>query len=262
MGSKWDEEVYECENDIMGLCISFLIVQACRFNITGILPNSLGIEEKKYVHGTHASLLMALLAFLSAVSTIVLVRVHGMFPKEVTPGTFLSLCKRMMIALRITASMCIAWCLMTLAKWRITWIIGDPNLLHSRVILACVVSVFAFVIILVLDKVADLDCTGRDTDTAIFSFIWAHGILVGFSWEQSFDGALEVIAEHAFDPTLATLMMATAVAIFVIYPWRLYILPRVIRKEKEWDSRHGEETVMAIGGDEGVYQQYTSLDRQ
>merc|ERR1719426_773280 len=37
---KWDEETYEAENDISSLAISFLLLQATRFNLTGIMPDT------------------------------------------------------------------------------------------------------------------------------------------------------------------------------------------------------------------------------
>jgi len=43
---KWDEETEEAENDVMGLTLSFLTINAMRFSLTGCLPNQEGKEDE------------------------------------------------------------------------------------------------------------------------------------------------------------------------------------------------------------------------
>lgn len=243
--TKWDEEVFECENDVCGLCVSFLTVQAVRFNLSGVLPNSLGIEEtpEDYMHPLSCILSLLGATFGFVILTVLLVNLHSQLPARVTPGTIQSFVKRSVSIMKIVCSMGISWGLVYTGKWQIAKVeqIGSPNAIASRVILACIVSIVAFLIILSLDKVADLDCTGKDADTAIFSIIYAIGILVGFAWEQSFDGGLEVLAEKCPYPVLAELGMTLLVSLIVVYPWRKYILPKEIELSVGWSIRHGEE---------------------
>ena len=44
----WDREVIDAENDVTGLCISFLLVQAVRFKLTGGLPEVNKIQDAIY----------------------------------------------------------------------------------------------------------------------------------------------------------------------------------------------------------------------
>eukprot|EP00812_Abedinium_dasypus_P000092 NODE_1011_length_1269_cov_325.932455.p2 GENE.NODE_1011_length_1269_cov_325.932455~~NODE_1011_length_1269_cov_325.932455.p2 ORF type:complete len:212 (-),score=53.76 NODE_1011_length_1269_cov_325.932455:619-1218(-) len=124
---------------------------------------------------------------------------------------------------------------------------------HNRVVLAILISFVAFLIILGLDKIADLSCTTSTTDNAIFSIITALGVLVGFAWEQSFDGGLEIVSELTPHPIKTELMLAIFVAAIVIEPWRRYILKQVLHHMKAWEERNamneeGEEDLPVVGG--------------
>merc|ERR1719359_550423 len=103
----------------------------------------------------------------------------------------------------------------------------------SRVVLALIVSFTAFGIIFVLDKIADLESTGESTDQGIFSIIGGLGILVGFSWEQSFDGGVEAIAALTSRPLMAECGLALLVTIVVMPAWQKYILKTVIELADE-----------------------------
>merc|ERR1712066_208316 len=56
------------------------------------------------------------------------------------------------------------------------------------------------------------------------SIINALGILVGFAWEQAFEGAAGCISSLAPDPVWTKLGQALLVGIIVIPAWRKYIL--------------------------------------
>merc|ERR1719487_479671 len=79
---KWEEEVFESENEIAGLQVSFLTLQACRFNITGVLPNNLGIELEHYIHPTICSIKLGCLSLFFVFATIGLVLLLSQFKEE------------------------------------------------------------------------------------------------------------------------------------------------------------------------------------
>jgi len=134
---------------------------------------------------------------------------------------------------------------MYVGKWQMARIItpDSPNQLHARVILAIVLSAAAGVTIFFFDRLADDDCTDSNADQAIFQAIESLGLGVGFAWEQSFDGALEILAEQStlVNPVVVELILAILVALVVIEPWRLFILSKVIRMGKEWMERQKAE---------------------
>eukprot|EP00928_Gymnodinium_smaydae_P093823 TRINITY_DN7814_c3_g1_i1.p1 TRINITY_DN7814_c3_g1~~TRINITY_DN7814_c3_g1_i1.p1 ORF type:complete len:618 (+),score=103.03 TRINITY_DN7814_c3_g1_i1:146-1855(+) len=248
MMTRYEETVTEAMNDVSSLAVSFLTVQACRFNISGVLPNDLGIEESHYVHPWTCSLYLIILSVAFCGCTILLVTIAKRFPEDVTPGTWQSMCKRAIEVARTAAAMAMAWCLLFASKWELARNVpslGNPNFIKSRVILAIIISMFAFGVINSLDKLADSDHTTAETDESIEHIITAIGILVGFSWEQSFDGGAEVLAERTPQPVVAQLVVAFVVASIVITPWRRHILQTVMdldekRKDKE-EAKEDEE---------------------
>jgi len=97
-------------------------------------------------------------------------------------------------------------------------------------------------VILGLDMISDMGLSGGQAGSlSIFSMIESLGTLVGFSWENSFEGGVEVIAKLTADPVIAELGLAVIVTVIVIVPWRRFILTQVLKKEKEWDERHRQK---------------------
>merc|ERR1712050_450503 len=88
-----------------------------------------------------------------------------------------------------------------------------------QVIVAIIVSGVSFFIIWTFDKIEDAQIL-PDASKAIEAMIDALGILIGFSWEQSFDVAVDVISESVdkFIPkTIGKLLMSLALT-SVVFP--------------------------------------------
>eukprot|EP00747_Dinoflagellata_sp_TGD_P149324 gnl/TRDRNA2_/TRDRNA2_177001_c3_seq17.p1 gnl/TRDRNA2_/TRDRNA2_177001_c3~~gnl/TRDRNA2_/TRDRNA2_177001_c3_seq17.p1 ORF type:complete len:315 (-),score=80.15 gnl/TRDRNA2_/TRDRNA2_177001_c3_seq17:294-1100(-) len=242
---KWEEEVFESENEIAGLQVSFLTLQACRFNITGVLPNNLGIELEHYIHPTYCSIELGCLSLFFVFATIGLVLLLNQFKEDDKEMTlFKKLLKKMVIVTVNASSMAFAWCQLYIFKWEAAKRIpsfGSPNTLTADVLLALAISTVAFGVIFILDKISDSGIAGNQADTIIFSIISALGILVGFSWEQSFDGGVETIAALTPSPIMAELGLAVVVALIVIAPWQLYILQTVINLGEEREEAKKED---------------------
>lgn len=241
---KWDDETYESENEISSLAISFLLLQAIRYNITGIMPDNMGVEEEHYQHPASAVILLGVAGVVLAVlCCVIVVWSSESFPEgvEIAPGTMKSFMKRIAIVLQGTTAMGFAWALMYVSKWQISIIAPEinPNCVEARVVLALCISVFAFFIILGLDKIADLDSTGEKTDKAIIAIITSLSILVGFTWEQAFDGAVEILSEVCFKahPIMAETTLTVGIFIIVYPQWRKYVLKTLLRLKYEYRLR-------------------------
>lgn len=245
---KWDEETYESENEISALAISFLLLQACRYNLTGNMPNNMGIEEHDYMHPqSDVFCMFAIGLILAILCVLVVVMTSEVVASKVAPGTAKAMLRRMILVLQSSLAMGFAWALMVAFKWQSTLLPGlrtlNPNHVESRVLLALAVSFTAFFIILALDCIADLDFTGDKADKAIRRVIDALSILVGFTWEQSFDGAVEIIAENVFKGYTILGELGLTLFIFtIVYPqWRKQILKTMLDSKEKMEEHHAAE---------------------
>eukprot|EP00667_Euglena_gracilis_P006001 EG_transcript_6046 len=222
----WDEEVEEAEDDVVGLTVSFLTIQAIRFAITNELPSLSGELHTKPTH--YASFLLLLWSFASVLCVVFLGPTRNRLA-ESQKGTTK---ERFVSGLHVIASMCFAWSLLHVIRDEVANLsvaqLGEGVL--ASVIIALIVSGTAFLLIFGLDKLADLDMTDADADDAIKTVILSFGIMVGFSWEKCFDSGMETISEELLAQGNAQhwgkFLMAAVLVAIVLPAWRAYILPR------------------------------------
>mmetsp|Transcript_69913 Transcript_69913/g.158679 ORF Transcript_69913/g.158679 Transcript_69913/m.158679 type:complete len:530 (-) Transcript_69913:95-1684(-) len=228
LDSQWAEDSSEAEDDVAALALSFLSVQVLRFAITGILPNHEGLEEPQVEHSATCSVILVTVSLVFAVLVVGLVMAisRGQFAEG-------SRAKRILRVLQTTSAMAFAWSVFFASKWEMKRLLPDwdLNCMAARVGLSLAVSAGAIALIFVLDALEDLDSTGRDVDRAIVSIINAMGILVGFCWEQSFEGAVGVFAALTDRPHCIELGLGILIAVVVIPAWRNYIITSVTRAE-------------------------------
>lgn len=226
----WDEETEETEDDVVGLCISFLLIQIIRFHIGGILPNSEGEEEGEPKHKTSESLK---LFGTGLVWVFVLLLATQLCFKEESES-------RLGPQIRNVVGMCFAWCLYFSVGWAIDNNFTFQSPMEGEIALALTVSAMALSCIRILDKLADLDWTKKPVDKFIRGdLIVAMGILIGFSWEKDFDIAVTDVANHwkkVLAPPITKLILAILLAAIVIPAWWKFILPTKIQHEKELEE--------------------------
>ncbi|CAK9049516.1 unnamed protein product [Durusdinium trenchii] len=98
----WNENAIESEDELFCLSISFLLVQALRFQASGVLSTKAGLEPGENF-GTMAILTVYGEALLFVVATVVVV--------------FSGRTGRLADLLRGTLSMAFAWCLLFASRW-------------------------------------------------------------------------------------------------------------------------------------------------
>lgn len=231
----WTENVIDAEHDSAALAVSFLLVQSCRFAFSGQLADEMTPGQKKSQRTIEEfagfSLVFAVLSIVLVVAGRRIFR--GAAP---TPGTLKSFLRRCLALLQLSSAMAFAWTLLFSARWEITRFsgyVGPPTSLTSRISLALAISFCAALIIKMLDFVIDLESTEEDADEALGNIISSLGILVGFSWEQSFDGGVEVVALRTYRPLWTEVALACAVVALILPAWRRHILEKVIVEEKK-----------------------------
>lgn len=125
--------------------------------------------------------------------------------------------------------MAFAWSLFFASKWtqkrlEPDW---DTNTMQPRLILAVTLSGLTVVTILILDLIIDMPETEDAMDEALKKIIMGFALLVGFAWEQSFEGATHALASRTQYPVMMKVAFAFAVCILVVPAWRWYILVNV-----------------------------------
>lgn len=222
----WAEETAETENDVMALCISWLIIQAVRLFILGTLPNTEGEDKENAVIPWSApiQLLIGGLVF----SVVQLLR--SAFVKDKNKSF-----PRVLKWSETILAMAMAWCLHFGVVWAVTCY-GFKEGAWSAVMGSMITTFTALGLIFLLDMLADAEWTDAEVDDSLRTFIEAFGILIGFSWEKSFDAAVGGLAEDPripCSPPVAKLLMALVLAGMVIPAWKWYILSTVYQMELE-----------------------------
>lgn len=181
---------------------------------------------------------------------------------------------RLLDAILNATGMCFAWCLLWATKWVLHR--NAPDLSHlnedilshdilGRVSLAFVLTTFACVSVFVVDRIADSMRTTYENQKDTLEFVEelirviinSLGILVGFSWEHSFDGSVEDIADNAPLSGAAAivnteLILGVAVCALILPAWREYILHKVMLMEDMLKKKRG------LTGDEEREEEYVN----
>eukprot|EP00442_Polarella_glacialis_P000292 CAMPEP_0115115950 /NCGR_PEP_ID=MMETSP0227-20121206/42999_1 /TAXON_ID=89957 /ORGANISM="Polarella glacialis, Strain CCMP 1383" /LENGTH=687 /DNA_ID=CAMNT_0002516723 /DNA_START=46 /DNA_END=2110 /DNA_ORIENTATION=+ len=234
----WDEATEETEDDVMGLTVSFLLVQAIRFSVVGVLPNEEGNFEEDITVSDYQVFMMV------SIGVVV-----GVFHSCALCSKHLG---RLNAWVRLVCDFVFSWSLMfAIEAYLATHGLGGSVMgCIGEVVQANLVTVLSFAIIFILDKLADAGHGGAKANDAIRSTVVALGILIGFSWEKCFDTAVDNTAESGlivFPPAITKLLLAIVLAAIVVPAWRWYILPVVKElggfeeeeEEEEEEGHHG-----------------------
>ncbi|CAJ1430707.1 unnamed protein product [Effrenium voratum] len=222
----WEEQRHEAENDIAALCLSFLTCQSLRYHTGGALPDPEGNEPPL----TRVSMLL----FCSLCFAVIgAVSVHlvdfKIFHLQRRPQW-----KRAIDIFQLVCCMCCAWCSYYGGKRFFYFVWPDDVEMIIRIALGVFFSMAAFSLVLTLNVVVDrqkifaargaerlrsslrksrskelqemsikekvemmwmkleqkIVLQGSDT------LIKAMAILVGFSWEQAFEGCVSKTCER------------------------------------------------------------------
>jgi len=230
-----NEEVEEAENDISALSMSFLTVQVVRFAITGVLPNVEGLEEPELPHRSmHIALLFGIGCFFAILSI-------GMVLVKSKQGDSESPLARFTSIVLNGCAMCFAWCMI----WGTRWVfvkhpIFPIHTMMGHVILCLALSALSCLAVFGLDKVDDMHKGSEDSRTgaqAIQVIVNAIAILVGFSWEQTFDHGVVAVASQTDHPETVKIVMGLCITAVIMPMWRRQILMKSMQLQKLKEER-------------------------
>jgi len=239
---KWDEETEDSENDVAGLSLSFLTVQALRFAIGGTLPNVEGLEAHASgtSHDFHQWGALLLCGVVFGILDTIAIK-HEVFLGKSGERT-----ERLWQIIRNYFTFGSAWCSFYGVMWAFSHTPLGEQKAMLQVIVALAVSGIAFISVFVMDKVLDHDVFGEDSHTAhhiLDEIILATCVLVGFSWEQSFDNAVSVVANSSLKNHMPSAVIKLGMSLFlvaIVFPaWRFFILPKELELAEEADSEEG-----------------------
>lgn len=265
---KWEATIYEAENDVSALCVSFLTSQALRSNITGVMPDELGNEV---VLDRHNVFSIKMLAFCSVLASLVGFKMEVVAAKvfssdlladmgKMSQGFswsifFFLLGKRCALVGAQAGTMVNAWALLADFQWMLhRWcsVVGDPTTIGFKISLSILITAFGFFITLVLDAVAASEkahlfseSTIELIDRIVMKSIVSLGLLVGFAWEHSFDRALEVLSDvvpcpsFIDNPQVLQLTGSMFIGGLLVFAWRKYVLKEVLELEAHRELHGG-----------------------
>jgi len=230
---KWDEQTEETEDDVIGLAVSFCLVQSLRFAIGGYLPNSEG-EEPEAVMLTHTNI-QCIALFCVGYALVAAEVLRILYTKFAIP--------RITAQFSNIAGMTFSWCIFFGMDWGMV-----ANFFHNNggmikvVSIAIVVTMVAMAMIFVLERVAGMSSSMQSVVRALVNSI---GILIGFAWEKAFDVAVAEVAETAnflsfISPPWIKMLLAIGLAGMVVPAWKRHILPTILQIEKEEEDEAGE----------------------
>lgn len=224
---QWMEQVEETENDVLAFCVGFLLMQVCRYSISGAIRIYDPHEAPAGRTQTAANLMLCcgiFFALATLLSTIVSRKVlHSDFGRSLRKDGVRS---RYIKISTTVLGMAMAWCFLFWADWQLYAFGFDGARIMACMLEALCLTLLSFFLIFALDYGADY---GVLPPKALRSVISALGLLVGFSWERSFHIALSDVgalgARFGLPPGIGLHCAALLLVLVVLPAWYYYILP-------------------------------------
>jgi len=269
--SRWNEKTEETENDSLALTLSFMIVQALRVLVSGVMPDPEGLEERhgpagtgplKTTHSMSEFAQLVLLGFMVFAAVMAwkdwpALAVIKDPIEDLYEGLGMNF-ERMTEVVADTGSMVLAWTFFFATYWFLDSInqsvcqtsgSGSINCgsggMTGGVLLAMCITVFSYSTMFLVRRTAlhidDFAFSShhqyKTAHDIILSIMKAEGLLIGFGWEKAFDKAVEDLSGEAKFPGLTRLVLSSWVFAVVGFIWMKYILPTVMEYEEDDDTK-------------------------
>lgn len=208
--ARWHDQSLDTGNDFFALCVGFLISMLMRFVITGKLPSIEGEMGGASSRQVWRLTLGGLALFVFGGVLAGVLHISG-GDEEST--------KSRVLTFALSATMdaaAFAW--LFAAMWKV----GDKE---TEVMGHCIISlgfsVFAALVVLLLSRVPSGFLRGAFA---------AIGLMVGLSWEKTFDAASEGVAEMdlfaGVNREYLKVFLSLGLLLIVLPAWMVYILPK------------------------------------
>jgi hypothetical protein len=234
----WEEVAQEVENDVLAICLSFLVAESVFFLIEG--------PEYRIRHAYHTDLqiyacwsaaaVFAMLMVGTSYARVVAARIHG---KRRLVGR-----RRVLDISQSTFAFAFAWCSLAAFAWKCDHMRRDYGWTHiwTEVVVAMFVGIASVIMIFIIDKIADTEALPQNVEDCMRESVISFGFLIGFSWEHAFHQSIEDITSEIdsdghVDKALRCFLFCVAVVAVVFPAYRWYIVPTVYRLTEQKDER-------------------------
>lgn len=237
--AAWISKIQGCEDNIDMMSLSFIFVQACRFQITGAAPAVTGADPAGFMATSYE---IKALFGLSVVIMVMFLVVNSLPKTFAGNDTIIATHARFSGRLKLCLKNILAWCWYFGGLWLITPWFGTRVI--GTILQALLTTVLVFVIIHILDKIRDID--NQNTDGGIVShtlhiekihmehhlipFIQPFSLLIAWSWKSAFTASLKEISKRTatvLSVEVETWILTVCFIILILPAWRWFVLPRL-----------------------------------
>lgn len=204
------EKIDDLENDAGAMCVALSFTIVVAYIITSEHQE---IEEKEESSAEEKRKMLYYALFATVLSCVLVYFLGGL------EDSSSYVVKRCGMFLKSLCGMCCAWGWLLWGKWYFHESLYEYAPMFSRVYFAFWVSIAAMVVILILSKIPAGSAGRRDKALALM----VMGLLAGWSWEETFDAGIEILAEeqkHEFTGykiLLAVMMLSVILPVHIIY---------------------------------------------
>jgi hypothetical protein len=216
----WVHTALEGEGDAAAIVLSFLVRQLVLFAATGRIPSTKGdsfhhdSENWTWLFGA-----IALNVVLLVIATIV----KEKYVWASNEGDFGAAGQNLHVS-QFVLSMCMGWNCLTAAHWFMQSQVKHPAAWNIGTAFA--VTPIAFLVIIIVDKLADFQFVGALSEPLILN---SAGLVLGFSWEVAFASGIDEVGKTVENANLLCILLMAALICIILPAWRIYIVPRAAK---------------------------------
>jgi len=212
----------DVENDAGATAFSVVFTMFIRYLLTGHHPVD---DDTDFDHSAGQRTLMLVYAIICLIVAGVGINlISRKCPDEAKTGKEYAV-KRVCNFFKTVLAMNTAWAFLYWGEWEFFEALYPKDPVKGRVMFAVVVTMIGGVLLLGLSRTPDLDKAARRTKTCALT---ALGLVIAFSWELTFDTAVEQMVEDAAHPVHMK-VLACVVMLAIIVPVYIYYMKPIVK---------------------------------
>jgi len=237
--------IEELELDIIGLVLSFAIMQALRHALTGHYPASAHLLLQSAggsdcTHGPHhqhtayqrglmllASVVLTLLAFLSL-----------RFLEDCKRGYWMS---KGIHVVQVVLVMCVAWGYLLWGEWQFYETLFSGDKMFGKMVFAVIATAASLLIIIILAYATNERFSSARGYAKIV--IMAVSLVAAWSWEHCFHTAINVLADQyqvGYGGLVPKIVIALAVPVIILPGYIVFMKPIVVEVDERTNAEEHE----------------------